>query len=385
MSLAATFDGAPELGTINFSVGQPSADLLPLALLRGACERFFAGAQPLELNYGERRGDARFRAALAAFLGAADGGAAAPQSLMLTGGISQALDFACSRLTRPGDTVFVEEPSYPYSFPIFRDHGLKIVGIPLDGQGMDLDQCERELATHRPKLLYTIPAYNNPTGQTMSRERRERLVAQSRRHGFIIAADEVYQLLHHGAPPPPSFGTLVERGNVLSFGSFSKILAPGLRLGWIRTNAELMGILTASGVLVSGGNFNHFTSHIVRQLIEGGELIAFVAQLRRSYAARAEAMDTALHAHLEGIATWQKPQGGYFFWLTLPDHVDTEDLQAAARDAGTGFLPGTMCSTAGGLKNCLRLSFAHYTVPDIHDGVGRLGSALRAARGKAST
>jgi DNA-binding transcriptional MocR family regulator len=377
MSLAATFDGAPEQGTINFSVGQPSADLLPLALLRSASERFLAHAEALELNYGQRQGDARFRAALAMFLEGATS-----DSLMLTGGISQALDFACSRLTRPGDTVFVEEPSYPYAFPIFRDHGLRIVGIPLDGQGMDLDHCERELARHRPKLLYTIPAYNNPTGQTMSRERRERLVALSRRHGFIIAADEVYQLLHHGAPPPPSFGTMIERGNVLALGSFSKILAPGLRLGWIQTNEELMRPLFSSGVLVSGGNFNHFTSHIVRQLIEGGELAPFVAQLRSSYASRAQAMDEALRAHLDGIATWQKPQGGYFFWLTLPVHVDTEDFQAAAREAGTGFLSGSMCSTSGGLKNCLRLSFAHYSVPDIHDGIARLGRALRAARGK---
>lgn len=379
MSVAATFDGAPEQGTINFSVGQPSADLLPLSLLRGACERFFAGAQPLELNYGERQGDVRFRAALAAFLRDSGGGEASPQSLMLTAGISQALDFACSRLTRPGDTVFVEEPSYPYSFPIFRDHGLNIVGIPLDGNGMDLEQCERELARHRPKLLYTIPAYNNPTGQTLSQQRREQLVALSHEHGFIIAADEVYQLLHHGTPPPASFGTFTERGNVLSFGSFSKILAPGLRLGWIQTNAKLMRILTASGALVSGGNFNHFTSHVVRQLIEDAELASFVARLRSSYAARAGAMDTALHAHIGSIATWQKPQGGYFFWLNLPAHIDAGDLQAAAREAGTGFLPGSACSTTGGLKNCLRLSFAHYTVPDIHEGIARLGRALRKA------
>jgi len=215
MSVAA-FDGAPERGTINFSVGQPSADLLPLALLRGACERFFAGAQPLELNYGERQGDPRFRAALAGLLSNAGGGEASPQSLMLTGGVSQALDFVCSRFTRPGDTVFVEEPSYVYSFQIFRDHGLKIVGIPLDGQGLDIEQCELKLAEHRPKLLYTIPAYNNPTGQTLSQERRERLVALSRKHGFIIAADEVYQLLHHGAPPPASFGTLVDRSQRLA-------------------------------------------------------------------------------------------------------------------------------------------------------------------------
>ncbi len=378
MSVAATFDGAPEQGTINFSVGQPSADLLPLDLLSGACQRFFASGQPLELNYGERQGDVRFRAALAAFLGDSGGSEADPQSLTLTGGISQALDFACSRLTQPGDTVFVEEPTYPYSFQIFRDHGLKIVGIPLDGQGMDLEQCERLLTEHRPKLLYTIPAYNNPTGQTLARERRERLVALSRQHGFILAADEVYQLLHHGAAPPPSFGTLIERGNVLSFGSFSKILAPGLRLGWIQTNPDLMRILMASGALVSGGNFNHFASHVVRQLMENGQLASHVAQLRSSYAARAEAMDTALHTHLDGIATWQKPRGGYFFWLELPSHIDVGRLQAAAREAGTGFLSGTACSAAGGLENCLRLSFAHYTVPDIHEGIARLQRAMRA-------
>jgi len=376
MSLAATFDGAPEQGTINFSVGQPSADLLPLKLLRGACERFFAGAEPLELNYGERQGDARFRAALAAFLRDAGGEEIDPQSLMLSGGISQALDFACSRFTQPGDTVFVEEPSYPYSFPIFRDHGLKIVGIPLDGDGMDLRECERQLATHRPKLVYTIPAYNNPTGQTLAQERRERLVELSRLHGFIIAADEVYQLLYHGARPPASFGTLTDRGNVLSLGSFAKILAPGLRLGWIQASAELMRTLTASGVLVSGGNFNHFTSHIVRQLMENGELAPFVARLRASYAARAEAMDLALHRHLAGIARWTKPAGGYFFWLELPAGVDAASLLDAARAAGTGFLPGAACSTAGGLKHCLRLSFAHYSVPDIHDGIARLGRAF---------
>ena len=143
MSTAAAFDGAPERGTINFGVGQPSADLLPLALLERASARYFQGAKPLDLNYGERQGDLRFRTALAEFLNAAPGCSATPQSLMLSGGISQALDFLCGIFTRAGDTVFVEEPSYPYSFPIFRDHGLNLVPVPLDADGMDLAQFER--------------------------------------------------------------------------------------------------------------------------------------------------------------------------------------------------------------------------------------------------
>ena len=376
MSVIAAFDGAPERGTINFSVGQPSADLLPLKLLGSAGERFFGDAAPFDLNYGQRQGDARFRAALAAFLGTASSVPVDPDSLMLTGGISQALDFVCGRFARAGDVVFVEEPSYPYAFQIFRDHGLEIVGVPVDGAGMDIGRLEHMLAERRPKLVYTIPSFHNPTGQVMDRARRDRLVALSHEHGFIIVADEVYQHLYHGDPPPASFGTLGASGHVLSLGTFSKILAPGLRLGWIHAAPDLMKTMLSSGALVSGGNFNHFTSHVVRKLMESGELAAYVATLRASYAERAQAMDVALRKHLAGVARWQKPGGGYFLWLELPEGADCAGLEAAARAAGTGFLPGSACSTTGGLRHCLRLSFAHYTVPDIHEGIARLRRAF---------
>ena len=376
MSGKVTFDGAPERGTINFSVGQPSADLLPLKLLERAGTRYFSDAAPLELNYGQRQGDARFRAALATFLAEASGAPVDPEALMLTGGISQALDFACSRFAKAGDAVFVEEPSYPYSFQIFRDHGLEVVGIPVDGGGMDLAAFERQLATRKPTLVYVIPAFHNPTGQVMDRAKRERLIALSREHGFVIVADEVYQFLHHGTEPPPSFGTLGAGGNVLSLGTFSKILAPALRLGWIQTTPALMKTLLASGALVSGGNFNHFTSHLVRQLLESGELAPFVATLRERYAERAAAMDSALRRQLGGVARWSRPGGGYFFWLELPEGADAGSLEAAARAAGTGFLPGSFCSVDGGLRHCLRLSFAHYGVGDIHEGVARLRKAF---------
>jgi DNA-binding transcriptional MocR family regulator len=376
MSGPVTFDGAPERGTINFSVGQPSADLLPLALLAGAGSRFFADAVPLELNYGQRQGDARFRAALAAFLSEAGGAPVDPDSLMLTGGISQALDFVCSRLAKPGDLVIVEEPSYPYSFQIFRDHGLEVVGIPVDGGGMGVLALEQLLKARTPRFVYTIPSFHNPTGQVMDRARRERLVALSRQHGFVVIADEVYQLLWHGDPPPPSFGLLAGDGHVLSLGTFSKILAPGLRLGWIQASPELLKALLASGALVSGGNFNHFTSHLVRQLMETGELAAFVEGLRTRYAERAGAMESALRKHLGGVARWSRPGGGYFFWLELPEGADVGALEAAARAAGTGFLPGSFCSVDGGLGHCIRLSFAHYGVADIHEGVARLRRAF---------
>jgi len=377
----AGFDGEPDRGVIDFSVGQPSADLLPLELLRTGSELYFANARPLELNYGNKQGDQRFRAALAGFMTRVCGHAASPESLFLSAGNSQALDFICRQFTQPGDTVFVEEPTYFLAFRIFRDHGLNIVGIPMDENGMDIDHFERALDRDRPKLVYTIPSFHNPTGRTLTRERRKRLAALSREYGFIIVADEVYQFLHYGEPPPPSFGTMVEQGNVLALSSFSKILAPGMRLGWIQANADLVRRMLASGVIISGGNFNHFTSHVVCQLAENGMLAAHLAHLRVTYAARVEAMDQALREHLGEWATWEVPLGGYFFWLTLPEGTDATGLQSAARLAGTGFQPGAACSSSGSLSNCLRLSFAHYGVAEIRAGVARLGQASRHARG----
>ena len=172
---------------------------------------------------------------------------------------------------------------------------------------------------------------------------------------------------------------LAESGNVVSLGSFSKILAPGLRLGWIQANPELMQRMLAQGALVSGGNFNHFASHVVRQLMENGELASFVEHLRASYAARAEAMDAALRTHLGGVASWQKPLGGYFLWLRLPDGRRRREIPGRGRRGGHRIpsrnrpVPRPVC-----LNDCLRLSFAHYTVPDIHDGIARLGRALNA-------
>jgi DNA-binding transcriptional MocR family regulator len=237
VNVKISFDGEPEVGVIDFGVGQPSADLLPLQRVRAASERFFSQAQRSSSTTATSRvtrGSARrSRTSSTRPVGTQ----ASAESLFVTAGTSQGLDFVCHRFTRPGDTVFVEDPTYFLAFQVFRDHGLKIVGIPLDGGGMDIDALERQLARHRPKLVYTIPSFNNPTGQTLSRDRRERLVALSVQHDFIVAADEVYQLLHYATPPPPALGTWVDRGNVLSLGSFAKIVAPGMRLGWIQANA----------------------------------------------------------------------------------------------------------------------------------------------------
>ena len=372
-----TFDGAPAPGMINFGVGQPSADLLPVDLMRAASADFLASAEPIELNYGERQGDVRFRAALAEFLTLNYAHPVGPDELFVSAGNSQALDFLCGQLARQGDTVFIEEPTYFLAHQIFADHGLKMVGIPVDDDGLRIDMLIEQLKKHRPVMIYTIPSFHNPGGQTLSHERRKLLAELSLEHDFLVVADEVYQLLHYFKEPPPALGTMTGSGNILSLGSFSKIMAPGLRLGWIQTSSELMERLLGTGVVNSGGCFNHFTSHVVRHAIELGLQQELLAKLRATYRRRVETMDAALHEHLAGLATWKRPDGGYFFWLELEKGADASALRKLAADYRTGFQAGEVFSCRHGLNNCLRLSFAHYGEEDIREGIARLGALLR--------
>jgi 2-aminoadipate transaminase len=376
-SRTVTFEGAPAAGVINFGVGQPSKDLLPVDLIQAATADFLATAQPLELNYGECQGDRGFRDALAGLLSSCYEHPVTAESLFVTAGNSQALDFICGQFARQGDTVFIEEPSYFLAHQIFSDHGLNAVGIPVDEDGLVIEALVEELSRHRPALLYTIPSFHNPGGQTLSADRRRELARLSLEHDFLIVADEVYQLLHYFDKPPPAMGTMTGSGNIMSLGSFSKIMAPGLRLGWIQTSPNLMKQILATGVVNSGGSFNHFTSHVIRHAIELGLQESMLKKLRTTYRRRVEVMDAALHQHLGDLATWQRPDGGYFFWLELDKAVDTTLLKARAAEFQTGFQPGEVFSCTGNLKNCLRLSFAHYGDADISEGVARLGAMLK--------
>ena len=372
MSGTVTFDGAAPTGTINFGIGQPSADLLPVDLVRQASDAFFAKAQPLELNYGVTQGDERFLNSLAGFLTKGYGSPASAEELFVTGGNSQALDLVSSVFAKPGDTVFVEEPSYFLAFQIFRDHDLNIVGIPMDDDGPCIDALEQALAQVKPAFVYTIPSYHNPTGRCSTETRRRQIVGLAQEHDFRIVADEPYQLLYYYDAPPQAYGTMTASDNVVSLGSFSKILAPGMRLGWIQTSAVPREQVLATGFLNSGGSINHISSLIVRNALDNGLLDSHLEKLRSAYRGRVEAMDEALHSHFDGLAEWSRPDGGYFFWLRFDSSVDTAPLREKARDLETGFQAGTLFSSTGQLANFMRLSFAHYNEDDIREGVARL-------------
>ncbi len=361
---------------INFGIGRPSADLLPLDLMQQACEAFFREAEPNDISYGSKEGDVRFVESLATFLGENYGQQVRTDSLLLSGGVSQALDFICTQLSRPSDIIIVEEPCYFLAYRIFKDHGLNIITVPIDGDGMDLDVLETLLSRVKPTFVYTIPTYQNPSGRSMSTARRKRLIALSQSHDFLIVADEVYQLLSYHGAPPAAFGTMLAGDTVLSVGSFSKILAPGLRLGWIQTSNKRVRQLTKAGLLNSGGSINQFTSMIVKQALDSGLAQNHLAKLRTVYRDRVITMDAALREQLSDHVSWTKPEGGYFFWLKLIKHVDVKALNERASALQVEFHPGTLFSNNEGMQDYIRLSFAYYGKELIRNGIARLKTAF---------
>lgn len=355
---------------IDLGAGEPQLDLLPLDLIRDAAHHRLTGNGKEFLQYGAEQGDGYFRAALAEFLSRHYGFPISHETLFTTAGISSALALSCTLFTKPGDVVFVEEPTYFLVFHLFADHGLRLIPIRTDESGLVIEDLVNALKESKPKFLYVVPTFQNPSGRTLPQERRETLVELAKEHKFLIIADEVYHLLNYTQKPPQSFGAYIDSEYVISLGSFSKILAPGLRLGWLQTHPSIMQKIIACGMLDSGGGMNPFTSAIVRSLIEDGGLDTNISQLRDVLGNRVEVMDALLRKHIPQ-ARFSIPHGGYFFWLHVPG-MDAKELRKKAQEHKTDLRPGNLFSSRNGLSGYFRLSVSYYDADRIEEGILRL-------------
>jgi 2-aminoadipate transaminase len=362
-------------GFIDLGMGSPDLNLLPLDLLRQSAETHFTHGDLRSLQYGAEQGDGFFRLALGDFLAKSYGAYVDPDLLFVTTGVSAALDLLCTLYTRPGDVIFVEEPTYFLALRIFADHGLQVVPIPMDEDGLQVDALQEKLVDSLPKFIYTVPTFQNPSGRTLSQDRREKLVELANRHGFLVIADEVYHSLSYTQTPPPPFAVYSkEAERIISLNSFSKILAPGLRLGWIQAHENVIKRLAGCGLLDSGGGMNPFMSALVRGLIESGGLAENIIHLREVYAHRLHILEEALRQFLPQ-AEYTLPQGGFFFWVRLPG-VDVAGLRPKARGLNVDIRQGTLFSGENGLREYARLCFSYYEPDDLIEGVKRLKNAL---------
>jgi 2-aminoadipate transaminase len=362
-------------GFIDLGRGDPDLNLLPLDMLHQAAQNRLSQSDNTFLQYGTEQGDGYFRTALANFLSQKYNFAVDFETLFVTSGISSGLDLICTLFTKPGDTIFVEEPSYFLALKIFADHGLQVASIQTDEAGLFIDDLTHALKESKPKFVYVIPAFQNPGGRTLSQERREQLVSLAQKHNFLILADEVYQFLSYTQTPPNSFASFIDSEHVISLGSFSKILAPGLRLGWLQTHPSIMKTIVASGMLDSGGGMNPFTSAIVRNVIESGGLDKNIETLNQIYRKRVKSMDEHLRKHLPA-AEFETPHGGYFFWIRMRG-VDMSELRKTAQAHQVGLRQGLLFSSNQELQDYMRLSISFYDVNDIEQGVIRLSECAK--------
>lgn len=370
-------------GIIELGWGHPDPALLPVADLARAAESALRQAGPAALSYGAEQGPGLLLEALAAWLSHREGTPTIPEQLFITGGVSQGLDLLCTLLTRPGDAVLVQAPVYHLALRIFVDHGLELVPVASDEDGLRVDAVPAaldRLAAHgrRPRFLYTVPTWCNPTGVSLATDRRCALAALAERRGLLILEDDVYRELWYDAPSPAALSSLAPE-TVVRLGSFSKILAPGLRLGWLIAPPELVRRCVSCGLLDSGGGVNHFAAHVVAAYLALGLLDGHIKRLRAVYRGRRDALLAGLTRHLPAGCRWQTPGGGFFAWVQLPEEYDSAALLSTAEAAGVSYVPGGRFFAAGDGARYLRLAFSLLTAKELDEGVRRLSTVLRTA------
>ncbi|HET6876356.1 MAG TPA: PLP-dependent aminotransferase family protein [Jatrophihabitans sp.] len=378
-TLSAILALANASGVINFSGGFPDHSLFPTETLEGLVDKLLHEDASVALQYAPSEGIASTRDALAGQLERSQGRRPGAAELMVTSGGIDAITLIAKSMLDPGDTVVVEEPSYVGAVTGFTSFDAKVAAVPIDVDGLDVDAFARLLESGvRPKVVYTIPEHQNPTGWTLAAQRRPALVELCRRNGVLIVEDVAYRELGFAGDPAPSLWSLGP-DVVVQVGTFSKTFFPGVRLGWAAGPAEVIAQMVfakqnsdqCSGAL---------GQRLVEEFIRGGYYDGHVARARELYRRRAAAMTSALETSFAGTpARWSRPDGGFFSWLRLPG-VDTTALAGRARAADVAFVPGAGFFAGPPDTQHLRLSYSRVSEPDIAEGIARLAAAAGFAR-----
>ncbi len=371
-------------GIISFAGGFPDSAMFDVGGIREATSRALAEEPGGALQYGATEGYQPLREQLSAFMAAKGAQGVAPDNLIVTTGSQQALDLLGKTLISPGDKVIVEGPTFLATIQCFRLYGAELISAPIDGQGVKTDALEALIAEHKPKFVYLIPTFGNPSGALLSAERRKAVLEMAVRHQTLIVEDDPYGDLYFGDAPPPSLLGLSasvpgSRELLVHCGSLSKVLSPGLRVGWMIAPPELLAKATMCKQF-SDAHTSTFAQATAAQYLKAGRMPATLAHVRQVYAERAQAMGDALRRELGDAIDFVPPQGGLFIWARLTGAggkvADGNVFAKRAIDKGVAFVPGTPFYCAHPDHATLRLSFATADVDKIREGVARLGQAL---------
>jgi 2-aminoadipate transaminase len=362
-------------GIVSLAGGLPSADTFPVEAMREAAARVLTDAPREALQYAASEGYAPLREWVAAHLNEQHGMDIEPSQVLLTTGSQQGLDLAAKVLIDEGSRVLVETPTYLGALQAFTPYEPRIEAVESDHEG----PLPEALAKAAPgaRFAYLLPNFQNPTGHVYSEARRDAIVAAARAQGLPLLEDNPYGDLWYDAPPPRPLAARHPNG-VLYLGSFSKVLAPGLRLGYVvappAIYPKLLQAKQAADLHTSILN-----QRLVYEVIRTGMLATHVPSIRARYRVQRDAMEAALEKHLTGTAQWVKPVGGMFFWLELREGLDAMALLPKAVEAGMAFVPGAAFYAEAPRANTLRLSFVTVSAQKIEQGVAALAGVLKAA------
>jgi 2-aminoadipate transaminase len=362
-------------GVITFSGGFPAPETFRSDVIADLAAELIAADPGVALQYAATEGLAGTRSYVADRIASTQG--LRPDALLITSGGIDCMELLAKSFIDPGDQVVIEAPAYLGAIMAFRGYEAAVTGVPMDDGGMRVDELAGLLAAGlRPKVVYTIPDYQNPTGLSLAADRRSALVDLARRYGFLILEDVAYRDLGFGAPPPPSLWSLAP-DVVVQAGTFSKILFPGVRLGWAVGPDAVIAQLT-----IAKQNSDQCSGALGQRLLEEygrrGHLDAQLPLSRSLYASRARLLTDALARHLPSGSSWTIPSGGFYSWVTLPDGADTVALGPVAASRSVAYVPGqpfypSDCAVAA---RQLRLSYSRVADDLIDEGIRRLASIV---------
>ena len=371
-------------GIISFAGGFPDSAMFDVEGIRAASNAALAEEPGAALQYGATEGYNPLREQLATFMTAKGATDVAADNLIVTTGSQQALDLLGKTLISPGDKVIVEGPTFLATIQCFRLYGAEVISAPIDSQGVIVDELEKLIAEHQPKFVYLIPTFGNPSGAMLSLERRKAVLEMAVKHNTLIVEDDPYGDLYFGDAPPPSLLNLSasvpgSRELLVHCGSLSKVLSPGLRVGWMIGPAELLAKATMCKQF-SDAHTSTFAQATAAQYLKAGRMPGTLANVRKVYAERAQAMGDALRKELGDAIEFVQPQGGLFVWARLTGAggkvQDGNVLAKRAIEKGVAFVPGTPFFCANPDHATFRLSFATADADKIREGVARLAQAL---------
>ena len=371
-------------GIISFAGGFPDSAMFDVDGIREAVNAALTHEPGAALQYGATEGYNPLREQLASFMASKGVKNLAPEGLIVTTGSQQGLDLLGKTLINPGDKVIVEGPTFLATIQCFRLYGAELISAPIDDDGVNTDTLEQLIAEHQPKFVYLIPTFGNPSGALLSLERRKRVLALAVKYNTLIVEDDPYGDLYFGDAPPPSMLALSDsvpgsRDLLVHCGSLSKVLSPGLRVGWMIAPPALLANATMCKQF-SDAHTSTFAQATAAQYLQSGRMPGTLDKVRRVYAERAQAMGDGLRQHLGDAVEFVQPQGGLFVWARLTGAggklSNGNDLAKRAIEKGVAFVPGAPFYCANPDMATLRLSFATADVAKIAEGIERLGAAL---------